>query len=73
MLKPLNKNIVLKKEEVENKTASGIILTTETKSLPPVGAAATIPGTLRAISVFTSSTIAFAYGLLRSFMTSVMI
>ena len=31
---------------------------------------ATIPGTLRAISVFTSSTIAFAYGLLRSFMTS---
>ena len=37
MLKPLNKNIVLKKEEVENKTASGIILTTETKSLPTVG------------------------------------
>ncbi len=32
MLKPLNKNIVLKKkEEIENKTASGIILTTETK------------------------------------------
>ena len=31
---------------------------------------ATMPGTLRAISVFTSSTIAFAYGLLRSFMTS---
>ena len=29
MLKPLNKNIVLKKEEVENKTASGIILTPE--------------------------------------------
>ena len=37
MLKPLNKNIVLKKEEIENKTASGIILTTETKSLPTVG------------------------------------
>ena len=37
MLKPLNKNVVLKKEEVENKTASGIILTTETKSLPTVG------------------------------------
>ena len=25
MLKPLNKNIVLKKEEVENKTASGTV------------------------------------------------
>lgn len=27
MLKPLNKNIILKKEKAENKTASGIVLT----------------------------------------------
>jgi Co-chaperonin GroES (HSP10) len=27
MLKPLNKNIILKKEKVENMTASGIVLT----------------------------------------------
>lgn len=27
MLKPLNKNIILKKEKIENTTASGIILT----------------------------------------------
>ena len=32
-----NKEVLLKKEEVENKKASGIILTTETKSLPTVG------------------------------------
>lgn len=37
MLKPLYKNVVLKKEEVENKTASGIILSTETKEVPSVG------------------------------------
>ncbi len=29
MLKPLNKNIILQKEEIENTTASGIILTSE--------------------------------------------
>ena len=34
MLKPLSKNIVLKKEEAEQKTASGIILTTESKEVP---------------------------------------
>lgn len=27
MLKPLNKNIILKKEKIENTTASGIVLT----------------------------------------------
>lgn len=31
MLKPVNKNIILKKEKVENTTASGIVLTTETE------------------------------------------
>lgn len=31
MLKPLNKNVILKKEEVEKKTASGIILTDTSK------------------------------------------
>ncbi len=37
MLKPLHDNVILKKEEVENKTASGIILTTETKNQPSIG------------------------------------
>ena len=31
MIKPLHDNVVLKKEKVENKTSSGIILTTESK------------------------------------------
>ena len=34
MLKPLNDNVVLKKEKVEYKTASGIILTKEGKEEP---------------------------------------
>lgn len=34
MLKPLNDNVVLKKEKVEYKTASGIILTKESKEEP---------------------------------------
>lgn len=37
MLKPLHDNVVLKKEEEENKTASGIILTSESKNKPSVG------------------------------------
>ncbi len=37
MLKPLYKNVVLQKEEVEQKTASGIILSTETKEFPSIG------------------------------------
>ena len=36
MIKPLHDNAVLKKEKVENKTSSGIILTTESKSMPSV-------------------------------------
>ncbi len=36
MLKPLSKNVVLKKEEEQTKTESGIILTTESKSLPSI-------------------------------------
>ena len=36
MIKPLHDNFVLKKEKVENKTSSGIILTTESKSMPSV-------------------------------------
>ncbi len=34
MLKPLHDNIVLKKEKVEKKTASGIILTGDQKETP---------------------------------------
>lgn len=37
MLKPLHNQVILKKEEIENKTTSGIILTTENKKLPSVG------------------------------------
>ena len=36
MIKPLHDNVVLKKEKVENKISSGIILTTESKSMPSV-------------------------------------
>lgn len=36
MLKPLNKNVILQKEKVENKTASGIILTGEKEDMPNV-------------------------------------
>ena len=32
MIKPLNENVLLKKEIVENKTASGIIVSTSEKS-----------------------------------------
>ena len=37
MLKPLHDNVVLKKEEEENKTASGIILTSENKNKASIG------------------------------------
>ena len=37
MLKPLHDNVILKKEEVENKTASGIILTTRNKESAKYG------------------------------------
>ncbi|MDD4000747.1 MAG: co-chaperone GroES [Bacilli bacterium] len=36
MLKPLHDNVVLKKEKVEQKTASGIILTGDVKEQPSV-------------------------------------
>ncbi len=36
MLRPLNKNVVLKKEAEEKKTASGIILTESAKDKPSV-------------------------------------
>ena len=37
MIKPLHDNVILKKDEVENKTSSGIILTKpETKKIPSV-------------------------------------
>ena len=39
MIKPLHDNVILKKDEVENKTSSGIILTTETKKIPSVATA----------------------------------
>jgi len=34
MLKPLHENVILKKEKQEKKTASGIILTGDTKETP---------------------------------------
>ena len=34
MIKPLHKFVLIKKEEKENKTASGIVLTTEKKEVP---------------------------------------
>lgn len=37
MLKPLHNQVILKKEEIENKTTSGIILTTENKKMPSMG------------------------------------
>lgn len=36
MLKPLHKNVILKKDEVEKKTASGIILTEANKNQPSI-------------------------------------
>ncbi|MCI8540524.1 MAG: co-chaperone GroES [Erysipelotrichaceae bacterium] len=36
MLRPLNKNVILKKDEEEKKTASGIILTESAKDKPSV-------------------------------------
>ena len=36
MLRPLNKNVVLKKEAEEKKTASGIILTESAKEKPSI-------------------------------------
>lgn len=37
MLKPLHDNVILEKEKVENKTASGIILSDKPKEQPSVG------------------------------------
>lgn len=37
MLKPLYDNVVLKRKEVEKKTASGIILTETSKNTPSIG------------------------------------
>ena len=34
MIKPLHKFVLIKKEEKENKTASGIVLSTEKKEVP---------------------------------------
>ena len=36
MIKPLHKFVLVQKEEVENKTTSGIILTTEKKDVPSI-------------------------------------
>lgn len=36
MLKPLHDNVVLKKEKVENTTASGIVLTSDVKDSPSI-------------------------------------
>lgn len=52
MLKPLHDNVVLKKEKVEKKTASGIILTGDVKEQPSfasvvaVGAGSLVDGKL---------------------------
>ena len=36
MIKPLHKFVLIKKEEKENKTASGIVLSTEKKEIPSI-------------------------------------
>ncbi|NLF48770.1 MAG: co-chaperone GroES [Acholeplasmataceae bacterium] len=57
MLKPLHDNVVLKKEKVEKKTASGIILTGDVKDQPSfasviaVGEGAIVDGKLSPLSV----------------------
>ncbi|MDD3113925.1 MAG: co-chaperone GroES [Candidatus Izemoplasmatales bacterium] len=57
MLKPLHDNVVLKKEKVEKKTASGIILTGDVKDQPSfasviaVGEGAIVDGKLTPLSV----------------------
>lgn len=48
MLKPLHDNVVLRKEKVEKKTASGIILSGDAKEQPQIAqVVATGPGTYR--------------------------
>lgn len=37
MLKPLHDQVILKKEEVETKTSSGILIATESKKMPSMG------------------------------------
>ncbi len=57
MLKPLHDNVVLKKEKIENKTASGIILTGDAKEQPSVaevvavGPGANVEGKLQPMNV----------------------
>jgi chaperonin GroES len=57
MLKPLHDNVVLKKEKVEKKTASGIILTGDAKEQPSfasviaVGEGSIVDGKLTPLSV----------------------
>lgn len=57
MLRPLHDNVVLKKEKVEKKTASGIILTGDVKEQPSfasviaVGEGAIVDGKLMPLSV----------------------
>ncbi len=57
MLKPLHDNVVLKKEKVEKKTASGIILTGDVKEQPSfaevaaVGEGALVDGKIMAPTV----------------------
>lgn len=36
MIKPLHKSVLIKKEEKENKTTSGIVLSTEKKEVPSI-------------------------------------
>ena len=42
MLRPLHDNVVLKKEKVENKTASGIVLTGDVKEQPSIATIVTV-------------------------------
>jgi len=56
MLKPLNDNVILKKEEVEDKTSSGIILTTGKEEpdyalVVEVGEGLVVDGKLKPMSV----------------------
>lgn len=65
MLKPLHDNVVLKKEQAEKKTASGIILTGDVKEQPSfatvvaVGAGAMVEGKLVPMTVKVGDKVVF--------------
>jgi len=65
MLKPLNGNVLLKKEVEETKTSSGIILSDASKEIPSVakviavGEGNLVDGKLVSLSVYEGDTVVF--------------